>query len=122
MIVLPRSAFSRRLIWLAVLGYGYLAVLIGVLVLAIVLMVVGTPRLVQLVWIPAGLLLLVLSALRVRFEPADGIRLTRLDAPRLYDVTGEIARPVAVRSRGMSQGFRGCAQMARSHILVGRYR
>ena len=79
---------DRRLLRYGLLGYAYLLVLIVVLAAA-VWALFGTGA-AGLWWLPGGLLFLVLSALLVRLEPLQGYRITRDDAPALFDVIEEV--------------------------------
>jgi len=72
----------------AALGYAYVAGLIAVLVfggLGLVMAGAG-----QLMWLPAGLLLLVLNALWVRIPPPEGRVVKRSEAPALFRLVDDV--------------------------------
>jgi len=82
------GAYRRRVFGMAILGYGYLLLVVTVLlVLSAILLtgiVYGQVIAVQLLFVIGGPLLLVLRAMWVRLEPPAGERLTASRVPELF--------------------------------------
>ncbi|MGH9360615.1 MAG: M48 family metallopeptidase, partial [Thermoanaerobaculia bacterium] len=84
------GAYRRKVLGLAVLGYGYVLAVLAILLAALaglaVLLLRGTGRaaIFKLAAFLAVLVWVVLRALWVRLEPPQGLRLTPERAPRLF--------------------------------------
>jgi Flp pilus assembly protein TadD/Zn-dependent protease with chaperone function len=78
----------RRVLLFATVGYAYLAALSAILIGAIVVLIdAGDAR---LIWIPGGLLLLVVRALFLRLPVPEGCGVTSAEAPRLFELIEEV--------------------------------
>ncbi|ESQ80047.1 M48 family metallopeptidase [Asticcacaulis sp. YBE204] len=92
------GAYRRRVLLGAMLGYAYLAVVLGgLLVLTVALVVVAFATSLALVLGQVVIAFLVmgfdvLRALRVKFEPPKGIPVKKRDAPALYAMLKDIRR------------------------------
>lgn len=88
--------YRLRLLLLALLGYGYLALILGgllLLLLVCLLSVVFLKALALKVALPvAAFVWLVLKAMWVRIEPPVGRRLKRSEAPALFAMIDELRR------------------------------
>lgn len=96
-------AYKRRVLWLALLGYGYIfavvAVVLLIIAMLIALMFTGKAVIFKIslkLMLPLVLLVgVVLRALWVRVEPPPGIEIRREQAPRLFKMIDEVRRAVA---------------------------
>jgi Zn-dependent protease with chaperone function len=86
----PR-AYRTRALLLALVGYGYIAFVVTVILLAVILLTELWPSTRDMpFWLKVGssvlgIFIVFARALWVRMERPDGIRLRRSDAPRLFD-------------------------------------
>src|ERR1043166_9709674 len=89
------STSSRRVILFALLGYGFLCAVILALAAALVALIFAPRQFREAAWrlgvpLVAGLLLLVIGALRIRLVPGEGRRVTPEEAPELFRVLERI--------------------------------
>ena len=94
----PRS-YKLRVLGLALLGYAYIGVILAGLLALVVgcIWLMATTRGGNALFVKVAFALLVLAGVIVRslwvtFDPPEGRRLTREDAPRLFDEAEEIRR------------------------------
>lgn len=89
----PR-AYRRRVFALAALGYAYLVVVVVALLALSALAAYSVVYLkalgIKLLFIVGALLVVVLRALWVKFEPPEGERVTRAEAPALFALLDEL--------------------------------
>lgn len=82
------GAYRRRVFGMAILGYGYLLLVVTVLLALCAILLAGIVYrqviAVQLLFVIGGPLLLVLRAMWVRLEPPAGERLTAARVPELF--------------------------------------
>ena len=93
----PRG-YKARVLGLALLGYAYIGLILAVLLALIAgcaWLLIATRANAGVVKLAVGLLIfvgIILRALWVTFDPPEGRRLTRDEAPRLFDEAEEIRR------------------------------
>jgi Zn-dependent protease with chaperone function len=90
------AAYRRRVFGLAILGYGYLVLVVLVLLALCVILLASVVYLqaiaVKLLLLVGGPLLLVLRSMWVELEPPAGEPLTRAEVPELFQMLGELRR------------------------------
>src|SRR6266404_2624923 len=88
------AAHRRRVLGLAILGYGYLMLVVLVLLALCAILVASIVYLqaiaVKLLFLIGGPLLLVLRSMWVRLEPPAGEQLTQALVPELFQMLGEL--------------------------------
>src|SRR5882762_8740650 len=88
------AAYRRRVFGLAILGYGYLVLVVLVLLALCAILLASIVYLqaiaVKLLFLVSGPLLLVLRSMWVRLEPPAGERLTQAMAPELFQMLAEL--------------------------------
>ena len=88
------AAYRRRVFGLAILGYGYLVLIVLVLLALCVILLASVVYLqaiaVKLLFLVGGPLLLVLRSMWVKLEPPAGERLTKAQVPELFAMLGEL--------------------------------
>jgi Zn-dependent protease with chaperone function len=92
------SAYRRKVVLLAALGYAYIATLLLLLVagagLVVYLAIIGPLILLKLLIPIAALVWVVGRSLWVTFTPPDGVRLKRGDVPELFRMLDEVRATV----------------------------
>jgi Zn-dependent protease with chaperone function len=90
------AAYRRRVFGLAALGYGYLLFVVLLLLVLCALAAISIRYLraagVKLVILLGALLLAILRALWIKWESPDGERVTRADAPELFQLLDGLRR------------------------------
>jgi Zn-dependent protease with chaperone function len=90
------GAYRRRVFGLAILGYGYLVLIVLVLLALCAILLASIVYLqalaVKLLFLVGGPLLLVLRSMWVRLELPAGERLTQVLVPELFQMLGELRK------------------------------
>jgi Zn-dependent protease with chaperone function len=90
------AAYRRRVFGLAILGYGYLVLVVLVLLAMCAIVIASMVYLkaiaVKLLFLVGGPLVLVLRSMWVRLEIPAGERLTRQRVPQLFQILDELRR------------------------------
>src|SRR4029077_6615751 len=88
------AAYRRRVFVLAILGYGYLVLVVLVLLALCVILLASIVYLqalaVKLLFLVGGPLFLLLRSLWVRLEPPAGERLTQAMVPELFQMLAQL--------------------------------
>ena len=92
------TAYRRKVVLLALLGYAFIGGLVLALfalaVLTVVIALASSAVLLKLL-IPIGVLIFVVArALYVKFEPPDGVPLSRRQAPDLFRMVDEVRQRI----------------------------
>ena len=90
------AAYRRRVLGLAILGYGYLALVVLVLLLILTMVIASAVYLramaVKLFFLISGPLVLVVRSMWVKLEMPAGQRLTRQAVPELFRMLDDLRR------------------------------
>jgi hypothetical protein len=127
------GAYRRRVFGMAILGYGYLLLVVTVLLALCAILLAGIVYrqviAVQLLFVIGGPLLLVLRAMWVRLEPPTGERLTASRVPELFrmleNLRSRLATPRIHRvllTPDFNAGVMQVPRLARVGSPVGRPR
>ena len=121
-------AYRRSVAAFAALGYAWV---LGCLLLAVGLVAWVLPQLlhgrfkfwmVSLLIAAGGLLWVSLRALWVRLEPPDGVEVTALEAPELFDALARIRRKIKgppIHKVWLNDEFNACIQQVPRYGLLG---
>lgn len=90
------SLYKARVLSLALLGYAYLAVvivaLVGAGILAVLILRNVALVAAKLLFIIVPILFVLLKALWVKLSAPEGVRITRQDSPRLFEILDDLRR------------------------------